>query len=151
MPRRTYADCDSCSCVVDRNTVAADRIRLKLNRLLSSVRRALRKPENDEIYRERTHAARESVDWDKTLGDETFDNFFTDFAGQGRIRWHYGVAHPLLCSFEDSFMADNGRGWLPEDNANRARTLVRSFVVYIILLFSDQVLNLEKCLGNLNL
>ena len=41
-------------------------------------------------------------------------------------------AHPLLCSFEDSFMAEHGRGWLPEDNANRARTFVRVLGVFDI-------------------
>ncbi|CAD6566990.1 MAG: hypothetical protein ASARMPRED_000454 [Alectoria sarmentosa] len=113
------------SCVVDRNAVAAGRICVKLNRLLASVRRALLDDELRRTYGEQIRASPEFFNWISILGDEKFDDFFTDFAGQGRIRWHYGVAHPLLCSFEDSFMAEHGRGWLPEDNANRARTFMR--------------------------
>ena len=116
-----------CRCVVDRNTVAAGRSREKLNGLLASVRSALLNEEFRRIYGERIGRPPEFFDWIKYLDDEKFDDFFIDFAGQGRIRWHYGVAHPLLCSFEDSFMAEYGRGWLPEDKANRARTLVRTF------------------------
>ena len=47
-------------------------------------------------------------------------DFFTRFAGQGRIRWHYGVAHSILTGIEDSFVADYGRDWLR--NAEKART-----------------------------
>lgn len=119
------------SCVVDRNVVASRRICADLNSLLQSVRRALLDNDLANTYRERIHRPPEFFNWIQVLGYGQFDDFFTDFAGQGRIRWHYGVAHPLLCSFEDSFMADYGRGWLPEDNANRARTLVRIFGVVI--------------------
>ena len=115
-----------CRCVVDRNTVAADRICKKLNRLLASVRSALLNYGLRMEYAKQIHAPPDFFNWVDILDNEGFDNFFTDFAGQGRIRWHYGVAHPLLCSFEDSFMADHGRGWLPENNANRARTFVRT-------------------------
>lgn len=105
--------------------MAADRICSKLNRILASVRNTLVDDELRATYGELIKRGPESFNWIKVLRDENFDNFFTDFAGQGRIRWHYGVAHPLLCSFEDSFMAEDGRGWLPEDNADRARTFVR--------------------------
>ena len=123
------------SCVVDRNAVATGRICLKLNRLLASARKALLDDELRRTYGEHIDAPPEFFNWISILGDEKFDDFFTDFAGQGRIRWHYGVAHPLLCSFEDSFMAEHGRGWLPEDNANRARTFVciLGFVDYFSL------------------
>ena len=115
-----------CRCVVDRNTVAADRISKKLNRLLASVRSALLDNGLRMEYGKQICASPDFFDWVDILDNEGFDAFFTDFAGQGRIRWHYGVAHPLLCSFEDSFMADHGRGWLPENEANRARTFVRT-------------------------
>ena len=56
------------------------------------------------------------------LNDEAYfqNDFFTRFAGQGRIRWHYGVAHPIIAGIEDSFVADYGRDWLR--NAEQART-----------------------------
>lgn len=99
---------------------------MKLNRLLTDVRSALLDDGLRMIYGTRIHAPSEFFNWINVLDHERFDDFFTDFAGQARIRWHYGVAHPLLCSFEDSFMADHGRGWLPENNADRAKTLVRT-------------------------
>ena len=108
---------------MDRNAVAAGRICSKLNHLLTSVRNALVDDELRAIYGELIDRDPESFQWIK--GDEEFGKFFTEFAGQGRIRWHYGVAHPLLCSFENSFMAEDGRCWLPENNADRARTFVR--------------------------
>ena len=76
------------------------------------------------IYGERIQAPSDFFNWIPKLDDESFDNFFTDYAGQARIRWHYGVAHSLLCNFEDSFMAESGRDWLTENNANQAKTLV---------------------------
>ena len=112
-------------CVVDRNTVAADRIRMMLNHLLASVRTSLLDQTSRETYGRCIHRTPEFFNWIKDLRVEReFDHFFADFAGQGRIRWHYGVAHPLLCSFEDSFMAVRGRGWL--NNADEARELVRT-------------------------
>ena len=114
------------SCVVDRNSIAAGRISVKLNRLLASVREALRDEDRQTSYAQSIHAKPGFFDWIGVLEDNRFDNFFTEFAGQARIRWHYGVAHPLLCSFEDSFMAEHGRGWLPENDANPAKTFVRS-------------------------
>ena len=76
------------------------------------------------IYGERIQRPRDFFNWVQVLDNESFDNFFTDYAGQARVRWHYGVAHSLLCSFEHSFMAESGRHWLTENNANQAKTLV---------------------------
>lgn len=94
------------------------------NRLLASVRSALLDDELRRTYGRQIHAPFKFFNWINVLDDEHFDHFFTDFAGQGRIRWHYGVAHSLLGSFEDSFTAEIGRGWLPEENANRAKRFV---------------------------
>ena len=61
--------------------------------------------------------------------DEDFENeephplawgFFEDFAGQGRIRWHYGVAHSILAGMETIILDKSrnsrrdrrGRNWL---------------------------------------
>ena len=125
--------------MVDRNAVAASRICSKLNRLLASVRNALVDDELRATYGGLINRGPESFNWIKILRDEKFDSFFTEFAGQGRIRWHYGVAHPLLCSFEDSFMAEDGRGWLPKDNADRARTFVRVSKSGFLFLVKRQV------------
>ena len=72
-------------------------------------------------YAARISQGPDFFDWVRQLNTRTFDkDFFTNFAGQARIRWHYGVAHPLLCSFEDSFIADRGRDWLRNPNEARA-------------------------------
>lgn len=140
-------------CIVDRNTVAADRIRDMLNRLLASVRTALLDETSRGTYESRINRtlnlAPDFFNWIHDLpADSGFSDFFTDFAGQGRIRWHYGVAHPLLCSFEKSFMAEDGRGWLAD--ANRARELVRIFGrCYPILLVLR--LSRQTCSGSLGI
>lgn len=106
-----------------------------LNDLLVSVRKALLDKTSRETYGRYINRTPDRApgffSWIDDLGAvREFDQFFTDFAGQGRIRWHYGVAHPLLCSFEASFMAERGRGWFDNANrarANRARELVSTF------------------------
>ena len=68
--------------------MAAGRIRMKLNRLLASVRSALLDDELRTTYGKRVHSSPEFLNWIDILRNETFNNdFFTDFAGQGRIRW----------------------------------------------------------------
>lgn len=41
--------------------------------------------------------------------------FFVDFAGQGRVRWHYGAAHPILAGME-SIILENSKN--PRDARN---------------------------------
>lgn len=45
--------------------------------------------------------------------------FFIGFAGQGRVRWHYGAAHPILCDIETSYIAERGRDWLANEEEAR--------------------------------
>ena len=104
--------------------MGAGRISKKLNRLLASVRDALLDDGLRAAYAERIHAPSDFFSWRTFLDDQNFDNFFTEFAGQARIRWHYGVAHPLLCSFENSFISEYGRGWLSENSAHQAKAFV---------------------------
>ncbi|KAK7186938.1 uncharacterized protein CC84DRAFT_735552 [Paraphaeosphaeria sporulosa] len=111
--------------IVDRNPIAAEAIRKKLNALINHVRHALR----DERHRQ------EFIDsfsdqpnfkpfahhvHDIAAKAEYMDNFFVDFAGQARIRWHYGAAHPVLSDIENCYIADKGRNWLA--NEREART-----------------------------
>lgn len=39
------------------------------------------------------------------------------FAGQGRLPWHYGVAHSILAGIETTFVAKEGRNWLRDENS----------------------------------
>jgi hypothetical protein len=42
-------------------------------------------------------------------------NYFTDFVGQARTRFHYGAAHAILIDVEKSYIADHGRNWLANE------------------------------------
>ncbi|KAH0537566.1 hypothetical protein FGG08_005665 [Glutinoglossum americanum] len=45
--------------------------------------------------------------------DAHFDgDFFVGFGGQGRRRWHYGVAYTIVAGIEDGFVKRHGRNWL---------------------------------------
>ncbi len=45
--------------------------------------------------------------------------FFTAFAGQGRKRWHYGVAHPILAGIERQILQNPAHPDLSERERNR--------------------------------
>lgn len=46
-------------------------------------------------------------------------DLFIDFAGQGRLRWHYGCAHSILTSIERSWIAEQRRPWLAYEEEAR--------------------------------
>jgi hypothetical protein len=51
--------------------------------------------------------------WIKELKKDYFkEDFFFGFGGQGRQRWHYGVAYPIVAGIEDEFVKEYGRDWL---------------------------------------
>jgi len=112
------------SSIVDRNPVAANDILIKLNALLDRVRMSLMDDEVKEAYI-RTIA---DVDRDRMIAKVQatsracpgLEKFFVEFAGQGRKRFHYGVAHPILTDIEQAYIADMGRNWL--GNEAEART-----------------------------
>ncbi|CAZ85439.1 unnamed protein product [Tuber melanosporum] len=75
--------------IVDRNPMDARYVRAKLNNYLREIEAVERTP---SIF----------------PGVEDPD-IFGEFAGQGRVRWHYGVAHSFLRTLEA--MHGMGRGW----------------------------------------
>lgn len=113
--------------IVDRNPIASEAIRKKLNTLVDHVRHALRdqrhredfvnsfkdQPNFEELKREVDHLATLSV-------GEDMKNFFQEFAGQARVRWHYGAAHPILSDIENCYIAAKGRNWLADESEARA-------------------------------
>ncbi|KAF2998563.1 hypothetical protein E8E13_005687 [Curvularia kusanoi] len=113
--------------IVDRNPIASEAIRKKLNTLVDHVRHALRdqqhrddfinsfrdQPNFDELKREVAHLA------DLSVGED-MKNFFQEFAGQARVRWHYGAAHPILSDIENCYIASKGRNWLANEAEARA-------------------------------
>ncbi|KAJ8108993.1 hypothetical protein OPT61_g7778 [Boeremia exigua] len=113
--------------IVDRNPIASEAIRKKLNTLVDHVRHALRDPQHrmdfinsfkdqtnfEDLKTEVEHLATLSV-------GEDMKNFFQEFAGQARIRWHYGAAHPILSDIENCYIASKGRNWLADESEARA-------------------------------
>lgn len=127
---------------VDRNVVSADSIQDRLNTLLSDVRLALLDEATMTTYMQVTKTGPEDFAWCNGLLDaDIFDgNFFTDFSGQGRKHWHYGVAHPLLAGIESKFMADFGRDWLSEGYAARLAIVVGSRNVNGLKMFDARMM-----------
>ena len=127
---------------VDRNVVSADAVQDKLNTLLTDVRLALLNHDTRLTYMQITHTGPEDFAWCKQLEDEQiFDgNFFTEFSGQGRKHWHYGVAHPILAGMESKFMASYGRDWLREGYAARLAIVVGSRNVNGLKMFDGRMI-----------
>ncbi|KAI1665023.1 hypothetical protein L13192_11142 [Pyrenophora tritici-repentis] len=115
--------------IVDRNPIAADVIRKKLSKLVDQVHCSLRDSENrekfistfkDEIdYPELRLWIEKIANVDEHLYSQMHD-FFVEFAGQARIRWHYGAAHAILSDIENCYVADKGRNWLANEQEARA-------------------------------
>ncbi|PWW77969.1 hypothetical protein C7212DRAFT_175495 [Tuber magnatum] len=77
--------------IVDRNPMDAHYVRAKLNKCLGEIVAIAQTPE--VLFLEVTEPT-----------------FLGEFAGQGRVRWHRGAAHSILCTLEA--MPGMGRGWL---------------------------------------
>ena len=108
--------------IVDRNPIQPESMRIKLNKFVDAVRKALLNPELRNTYIKETGRARKSFIWTDILQQDNLfqEDFFTRFAGQGRIRWHYGIAHDILAGIEASYVAKHGRNWLK--NVEEARS-----------------------------
>ncbi|KAL9094894.1 MAG: hypothetical protein Q9165_002843 [Trypethelium subeluteriae] len=85
--------------IIDRNPVAPGNLRKKLNKLVDKVREALMDDDLRAQYIATFNARglqkqEELASWVIKISTQAkhMDNFFTDFAGQGRVRWHYGAA-----------------------------------------------------------
>ena len=126
---------------VDRNQASADAIREKLNSLIDDARTALLDPKVLAEYMQDTRTTEDDFTWMKCLHDNVFKegNFFVGFGGQGRMHWHYGVAHPLLCGMESKFMAAYGRDWLHYGFAARLAIVVGSRNVNGLKMFDPRM------------
>lgn len=104
--------------IVDRNPIAPEAIRRRLNQVVDDVRIALFNPRLQTSYMTETNRRPRDFARTKHLQDEDFfhADFFTVFAGQGRLRWHYGVAHSILAGIETTFVAKEGRNWLRDED-----------------------------------
>jgi hypothetical protein len=112
--------------IIDRNPMSSDDTRHRLNDLLDRVRLALLDPDLRDTYIGDTGRAPDDYQWTQALDDHDYfsESFFSDFAGQGRSRWHYGVAHPILAGIEKAYVADYGRDWLRDSEKARTAMVV---------------------------
>lgn len=110
--------------IVDRNPIAAEAIRKKLNHLVDHVRNALHNEQNrnEFINTFKDHPEIKKLETrieNIANAEENIHEFFEEFAGQARIRWHYGAAHPILSDIEDCYIAKTGRNWLADERDAR--------------------------------
>lgn len=112
--------------IIDRNPVAADDVRRQINKTIDMVAYSL----GDEIVRaefintihlpDKAAAMTKRVEQISAKIDFLAGDFFKSFGGQGRVRWHYGAAQPILSDLENCYLAERGRNWL--HNEPEART-----------------------------
>jgi hypothetical protein len=111
--------------IVDRNPIAAEAIRKKLSTLVDHVRHALRDKQHRkeflETFRDQPdyHELKARIESVAMKGEHMHD-FFVDFAGQARVRWHYGAAHAILSDIEACYIEKKGRNWLANEHEARA-------------------------------
>lgn len=110
--------------IVDRNPVATDAVKEQLNDFVNKVRDALLDGASRTTYIQNISCTESDLEWTANLphvpsiGLKRY--FFSQYAGQGRVRWHYGVAHPILAHIEENIVAAKGRGWLEDPSTKSA-------------------------------
>jgi hypothetical protein len=112
--------------IVDRNPAAADDIQRKLNKLVDLVCNSLQ----DENIRDEFISSFRDLPESQTMSywvqkiaaqaEHIKGEYFRGFAGQGRVRFHYGAAHAILIDIEKAYIADHGRDWLSMEREARA-------------------------------
>jgi hypothetical protein len=112
--------------IVDRNPAAADDIQRRLNKLVDLVCISLQ----DEAVRNEfvasfrdlpeSHTMAYWVQKIATQAEDIKGDYFQGFAGQGRVRFHYGAAHAILMDIEKAYLAEHGRNWLLTEREARA-------------------------------
>lgn len=100
--------------IVDRNPVASDDIQRKLNKLIDVTCESLQDFECREdfiaSFRDEPEAQKMAF-WVRKISHQAEfikGNYFQGFAGQGRVRFHYGAAHAILIDLEKAYIADHG-------------------------------------------
>lgn len=112
--------------IVDRNPIAAEAIRIKLNTLVDHVRHALTDERNCNDFissfgpQPNQNLENKIRSIARISTGRKMKHFFEDFAGQGRVRWHYGAAHAILSDIENCYIAGKGRNWLAKEAEARA-------------------------------
>jgi hypothetical protein len=112
--------------VVDRNAITTRDLRSNLKWIFAGARDALRllHGKYDEVLEIDSLPKGSDLHVRDKLLDRLPEDIFTEFAGQGRLRWHRGVAHPILAGLEKSYIAEHGRGWLGHGELAKAAMLL---------------------------
>lgn len=115
-------------CIVDRNPAASEAVQKALMAHIKLTRETLvsRQERQEALEREEAqpHSRKNSYEahWTYHLKSnfDDWDRLFNRFAGQGRVRFHYGVAQPIIRGIEQTLdMQNGGRGWLSRPYARR--------------------------------
>lgn len=108
--------------IVDRNPVLTETTREKINEFLVDVQDVLEQgnllPDGKtvaEAFSSQHGIHQSNLGWIRQTGFAS-DFFAKMYAGQGRVRWHYGVAHPILSGMESSIIIFQQRDWLNIEN-----------------------------------
>jgi hypothetical protein len=112
--------------VVDRNPTATKDLSEKFNRFIREVRNDLRRPEGKQALADESKGLCQgaNTDIDEAVLETLPEDFFIDFAGQGRLRWHRGVAYPILAGIRAAFSSRYGRGWLNDEASAKSALLL---------------------------
>jgi hypothetical protein len=116
--------------IVDRNPVASDDIRRKINKLVDLVCTSLQDPEVCAEFIDSFEGmadAQQMAYWVNKISLQApliKGDFFTGFAGQARTRFHYGAAHAILIDIEKAYIHKHGRGWLSRHEPAARSSLV---------------------------
>lgn len=98
--------------VVDRNPTATKDLRQKFNGLLADVRQML--DLEIELRGSESNNSEEPTGNVHRLVEELPEEVFVEFAGQGRVHWHRGVASSIIASVEEYAESRGNRDWLPQ-------------------------------------
>jgi hypothetical protein len=108
--------------LIDRKTITAPDLCFQFNQFFSQARDLLVSMESayEPIIAIDDLPKNAELVKDSKLLDALPDDLFEEFAGQGRLRWYRGVAHPILAGIERSYAAEADRGWLEHSKVAKA-------------------------------
>ena len=105
--------------IVDRNPIAIDETRRRLNGFVGATHHARCLPfDHGTVVRQGGDWPAHQTSWLLKV-DDRFDDIFQEFAGQGRVRMHLGIAQSVLSNVELSYVGQQGRDWLHDEGKAR--------------------------------
>lgn len=112
--------------LVDRNAIATKDLRSNLNWIFAGALEGIRllQGQYNKIVEVDNLPKGSNLRVDAKLLGSMPEDIFTEFAGQGRLRWHRGVAHAILTGIEKSCASEHGRGWLEDGELARVAMLI---------------------------